>query len=67
MPENHTAVVQPRSASYSQLSTFAQCGKSYELAYVLRVPRRPGVYFPAGTAVHKAIERYLLATLEGES
>ena len=64
-PPAAPAGTQERPASYSQLSTYADCGKRYELAYVRRVKRRPGVWFPAGTAVHRTIERYLLATLEG--
>lgn len=64
MPPNHTDVRstgpdKPRPRSYSQLSTFADCAKRYELTYPRRVPRRPGVWFPAGTALHEAIERYL--------
>lgn len=54
--------------SHSQLKSFLECGKRYQLEKVLRVPRRPGVYLPAGTAVHAAIERYLRSTIaqEGE-
>lgn len=50
----------PRARSYSQLSAYTDCAKRFELSYERRVPRRPGVYFPAGTAFHKTIERYLL-------
>jgi len=46
--------------SYSQLNTFAECAKRYQLSYMQRVPRRPGVWFPAGTAVHESVRRYLL-------
>jgi hypothetical protein len=60
MPSNHNDVRSaPRARSYTQLSTYADCGKRFELAYERRVPRRPGVWFPAGTALHKSIERYL--------
>lgn len=60
MPPNHTDVRSaPQRASYSQLSTMADCAKRYELSYVARVPRRPGVWFPAGSAVHASIQRYL--------
>lgn len=45
--------------SYSQLNQYGECPKQYELQRVHRVPRRPGVWFPAGTACHAAIERYL--------
>lgn len=60
MPSNHNDVRSgPRARSYSQLSTYTDCPKRYELAYERRVQRRPGVWFPAGTAVHRCIERYL--------
>jgi hypothetical protein len=59
MPENHTSVIR----SYSQLSTYGECAKRYELSYVRRIKRRPGVWFPAGTAFHATVQRYLLATL----
>lgn len=58
MPENDKRVV--RARSYSQLSRYTDCPKSFELSYERRVKRRPGVWFPAGTAFHKTIERYLL-------
>jgi len=61
MTANHTDVRSaPKAASYSQLSTLAECAKRYELSYIARVPRRPGVWFPAGTAVHATIQRYLI-------
>jgi hypothetical protein len=31
----------------------------------MSLPRRPGAWFPGGTAVHAAIERYLRWTLTG--
>jgi len=36
----------------------------YKLERILRVKSRPGVWLPAGTAVHKAVEEYLRQTLE---
>jgi hypothetical protein len=45
--------------SYSQLNQYGECPKQYELQRVYRVPRRPGVWFPAGSAVHRAIELWL--------
>jgi hypothetical protein len=54
----------PASRSFSQLSTYTECPHRYELAYERRLPRRPGVWFPAGTALHKTIEIYLRSTLE---
>lgn len=50
--------------SWSQFSQWRQCGKSYELARIREVPRRPGIWLPAGTAVHAAIERYLREKVE---
>jgi hypothetical protein len=45
--------------SHSQLNQYTECPRSYELARVVRIKRRPGPWFPAGTAVHATIERYL--------
>lgn len=45
--------------SYSQLSTYGECSRRYELEKIARVPRRPGFWFPGGTAVHATIEAYL--------
>jgi hypothetical protein len=56
----------PPSRSHSQLKTYLECGKRYELEKVHRVPRRPGMWLPAGTAVHRAVERYLISTLTPE-
>ena len=58
---NHNSAERERPKSYSQLSTYAECGKRYQLSYPQRAPRRPGVWFPAGTAVHESVRRYLLA------
>lgn len=52
--------------SYSQLSTLAECGRRYELERVARVPRRPGFWFPGGTAVHATIEAYLREAVQCE-
>jgi hypothetical protein len=65
MPPNHTDVI--KSASHSQLSTYGDCGKRYELTYIRRVKRRPGVWFPAGTAFHATVQQYLLASLKDEN
>lgn len=56
----------PPARSHSQLKSYLECGKRFELEKIRRVPRRPGVYLPAGTAVHGAIERYLRSTIAGE-
>ena len=58
MAENHTGVV-PQVRSHSQLSAYLECGREYQLGRVLRLPRRPGAWFPGGTAVHATIERFL--------
>ena len=63
MPENHTDVI-PKFTSYSALDTWLSCGRSFELSRVRRVKRRPGPWFPRGTAIHATIERYLRSTLE---
>lgn len=49
----------PRPRSYSQFNNWLECPQAYRLARICRVPRRPGVWFPAGTATHASIERYL--------
>jgi hypothetical protein len=60
MAENDRDVITPpESRSHSQLSTYLQCPREYQLGRVLRLGRRPGSWFPGGTAVHAAIERYL--------
>lgn len=56
---------QPRS--WSQYANFRSCAKSWQLAKLRRAPRRPGVWLPAGTAVHAVIEMYLLKKAEEES
>jgi putative RecB family exonuclease len=48
-----------RTRSYSQLSQYNQCPRQFELSRIARVPRKPGWWFPGGTAVHATIERYL--------
>jgi hypothetical protein len=49
--------------SYTKLGNYLDCPRSYELSRVQGVKRRPGTWFPAGTAVHSTIERYLRAQL----
>jgi hypothetical protein len=65
MDGNHTDVV-PQARSHSQLSSYLDCPRSYELGRVRRLGRRPGPWFPAGTAVHATIERYLREQLAQE-
>jgi putative RecB family exonuclease len=45
--------------SHSQLSQYTDCPRAYQLSRVRRLKRRPGAWFPGGTAVHSCIERYL--------
>jgi hypothetical protein len=48
-----------RTRSHSQLGQYAECGEAYRLNRVMRVPSRPGWWFPGGTATHSTIELYL--------
>lgn len=50
--------------SWSQYSTWTKCPESWKLAKIDRRPRRPGVWFAAGSAFHSAVEDYLLARVE---
>lgn len=50
--------------SYSQQHAYLECPRRYQLERIEKVPRRPGWWFPGGTAVHTTIERYLLETLK---
>lgn len=43
--------------SYSRISTYAGCGKRYELSYVEGTPRKPQGAFLGGIAVHETIEQ----------
>lgn len=54
--QNDTGVV---TRSYSQMNTWLQCGEAFRLEKILRVPRVPGLWFPAGSAVHATIEKWL--------
>jgi hypothetical protein len=45
--------------SYSQLSTYTECPRRYQLQRVEKVPGRGAMWFPGGTAVHATIEDYL--------
>lgn len=65
---NDTAVIpEVKAVSFSAVSNWLHCGEAYRLARIERVKRRPGVWFPAGTAVHAAVESYLLSTLIEEN
>ena len=62
--EQAEASVSPAARSWSQYDQYRKCPKSFELARIRRVPRRPGAWLPAGTAFHSAIEAYLRQRLE---
>ena len=67
---NHMAeITRADPRSYSQLSSYNDCPRAYELGRVERLKRRPGAWFPGGTAVHRTIERYLREQVaqEGQS
>lgn len=53
----------PKSRSYTQLRQWAECGERYRLERLEHAPSRPGVWLPAGTAVHAACEEYLRNSL----
>ena len=46
----------PTHLSYSSLTTWDRCPKSYELSRVVKAQARPAWYFVAGTAVHNAAD-----------
>lgn len=46
----------PTHLSYSSLTTWDRCPKSYELSRIVKAQSRPAWYFVGGTAVHKALE-----------
>lgn len=46
----------PGYLSWSQLDSFAGCGRKYELSYLEKVPKGPRGYFIGGHAVHETIQ-----------
>lgn len=46
----------PPHLSYSSLTTWSRCPKSYELSRIVKAQARPAWYFLGGTAVHRALE-----------
>lgn len=52
--------------SYSGRNTYQECGKQYELNYVMGAPRHGAVWFVGGSAVHRATELWDLAQVRGE-
>lgn len=51
--------------SYSALSRYEECPRSYYLGRVANAPERQTWFFPIGTAVHEMIEEYLKADDQG--
>lgn len=52
---------QPRAIthiSYSGMNTHGECGKKYELSYVMDAPKKGAVWFVGGLAVHRATEEW---------
>lgn len=52
--------------SYSQLTTWLQCGEKYRLTRILKLEEDPAWYFAGGTAVHSAADAIDHALLEGK-
>lgn len=53
-----STIIEPRrNLSFSQLSTYQQCGLKYDLSYNQRAPREPSGAFLGGGSIHKTIER----------
>lgn len=50
--------------SWSQYTNYRGCPKAWQLSKLRRAPRRPGVWLPAGTAVHTVIEKFLRLEVE---
>jgi len=46
----------PGHLSYSQYSTYLECGWKWYLQKIAQIPEPPAVYLAGGTAVHKASE-----------
>jgi hypothetical protein len=46
----------PTHLSYSSLSKWQRCNKSYQLEKIIEAPEKPAVYFAGGSAVHMATE-----------
>lgn len=49
----------PEHTSYSALSRYEECPRSYYLGRVAKAPERQTWFFPIGTAVHNMIEEWL--------
>lgn len=61
-----TAMNTPDYISYSQFTTWLQCGEKYRLTRIIGVEEDPAWYFAGGTAVHSAADAIDHALLEGK-
>jgi RecB family exonuclease len=52
--------------SYSRLSRFEQCPRSFKFQYIDRLPSEPGMPLRFGKVVHAALERLLREVIEQE-
>lgn len=48
----------PVYVSYSQFTSYLQCGKAYQLRRLFDVPEVPAWYLAGGSAVHAVTEAY---------
>lgn len=55
-----------RPRSYSQLTQFNLCGEQYRLNRVVRIPERPSVWLPGGSAFHGFAEEWSRLDWNGE-
>lgn len=46
----------PQHLSYSQFTTYLDCGWRYYLEKILKIEEEPAFYFAGGTAVHSAAD-----------
>lgn len=46
----------PTYLSYSQFTTWLECGEKYRLTRIVQVPEDPAWFFAGGHAVHAATE-----------
>jgi hypothetical protein len=51
--------------SFTQLTTYMECGEQYRLKYIERHREAPSVWSVGGTAFHTVAERYLRGELDG--
>jgi hypothetical protein len=53
-----TIPLRQQRRSFSQLTSYSQCGEAYRLERVAKAPSRPAAWFTMGTAAHLAIEEW---------